>query len=724
MWYWRRLLVFGLITMILCGGVAVAEKPSTKQGSNEETEPDAMRMENVEVVGEREGGWDFDEVFELKEIQKLETSNTVEGLLENTAGVNLRRQRFSGNENQRLRIRGFDESRSRILLNGRNLHGSGVFGGYYVDWDSLSLADVRRVELIRGAGPAKYGNNLGGVLNVVTKRGSGDPRTVLNLRGGLIDEDSRDEMWNGQISHLGGYGPLLYSFSYGHHDSNGYLRNAYSHRDLVSGSITYGITEHLDFTLAGRYNNNESGMIIRNQPGDPFFDSDEPVALGGFLGGPGLPFKGGRYAAGDGSHWRDERINLDGCLSYDTEPFGFDLRAFYMDQSRKERFFSISESDKLVFARESVPEKDNWGWRVDFENVLADGAHTVEYGVQGTYLGYGDIDVKMFDPDYFINPRGPLPPNPHPNLTDTEGKDTITEWEGAYVQDTWEVAPWLDLKPGIRFDQFKAEPAAAGQVRMDENKLSPRFAATVYPWRGGHVTGRYARAYRFPTIPEYYWWNAGFQPPGRKKLTSEQADQFELEIGHEFSAGTRITVRGYYYDVEDYIRTIFGYRPSRVVYNIDSVEFHGVEVEVSQQLPHHFRLWANYTFQNTKKHGDVLDSSGRLTDELVELPENKFNFGLAYEQPEGLVAGLTLRYVGNRQEIRGDLSTPGGSYLENVDQFADLDFNMSYPIFQEENGVDVRWELTLDNILDQHYEEEFGYPHPGTTLMTGLRVTF
>jgi iron complex outermembrane receptor protein len=713
-----------LMAMSLCGGVTAAEKPARSGGGTQPPEPDTVRMEEVEVVGEQEETQDIGEMFDLEEIERLQTSNTAEGLLENTTGVNLRRQRFSGNENGRLRIRGFDESRSRILLNGRNLHGSGVFGGYYVDWDSLSLSDVERVELIRGAGPAKYGNNLGGVLNVVTKRGSADPRTVLSLRGGLIDEDAREDMWSGQVSHLGGYGPLLYSFSYGHHDSDGYLRNAYSDRELVSGSITYLITEQLDFTLAGRYNNNESGMIIRNQPGDPFFDPNEPVSLGGFLGGPGLPFKGGNFAAGDDSHWRDERINLDASLSYETDPFSFDLRAFYMDQSRKERFFSISEPGELIFAREAVPEKDNWGWRTDFEHMLADGAHTIEYGAQGTYLGYGDIDVKMFDADYFIDPRGPLPPNPHPNLTDTEGKDTITEWEGGYVQDTWKVTEWLDLKPGIRFDQFSAEPAATGQVEMEESKLSPRLAATVYPWQGGHVTGRYARAYRFPTIPEYYWWNAGFQPPGRKDLAPEKADQFELEVGHEFSTGTRLTVRGYYYDVEDYIRTIFGYRPSRVIYNIDSVEFRGIEIEVSHRLPHNFRIWGNYTFQNTDKHGDVLDSSARLTDELVELPENTLNLGLAYEKPDGLQAGLTLRYVDSRREIRGDLASPGGSFLEGMDQFVDLDFNMSYPVFQGKNDREVRWELTLDNILDQHYEEEFGYPHPGMTLLTGVRITF
>ncbi len=724
-----------IFAVLVCSGVQAEEEESAQKKSNVSSEESQQESEDVGelvITGEKSEMAEPLTIVPEEEVSRLQMPNTAEGMLENEAGVYLSRQRFSGNENSRLRIRGFDESRSRILWNGRNLHGSGVYGGYYVDWDSMSLRDVENIELIRGAGPAKYGNTLGGVVDITPKKGSLKPETTLELRGGLIDEDARENLWNAGISHSGSSGPFLYRLSADHRDSDGYLRNAFSQRDLFSGSLTWLLSDYLELTVSGRYNVNESGMIIYNKPDSPFYDSDEPTSLGGFLGGPGLPFKNGPgdwgpYFAGDDSYWRDERLNLDTNLSYESKDFGFDLQTFFMDQDRLERYYSASEPGHLVFKRESVPEKENWGWRADFRNEFGEsGAHTVEYGAQGTYLGYGDIDVKEFDPEYFFRPGGRL----HPNLTDTEGEDTITDWEGAYVQDTWRISEVWEFQPGVRFDAFDADGPQKGHVELNEDEISPRLALTAYAWEGGHVTGRYGRAVRFPTIPEYYWWNAGFQPAGRKDLSPEDADQWELEVGHDFETGTSVLARGYYYEVNDYIRTIFGYRPSRVIYNIDKVDLRGIELEVSQQLPHNFRVWANYTLQDTEKHGDVLDMSSRLTDELVELPENQFNVGIGYQQPDGLTAKLTARYVDSRGTIRGDLTdtvflgTPKGAHIEGMGAFVDVDLYASYPVYRGERLKEVLWEVTLDNLLDDHYEEEFGYPVPGTTLITGIKATF
>ncbi|MEF8788415.1 MAG: TonB-dependent receptor [Planctomycetota bacterium] len=733
-WAAPIVMVLGLVVLGASGPDAADTGGNDEEGGDrkaeEEAPPPELDLPEMVVTGRREKASDGVEVFTKERIRDIDMSTTAEGVLENTAGVSLSRQRYSGNENQRLNIRGFDESRSNIMLNGRSLNGAGVYGGYYVDWDSMLVEDIERIELMRGASSAKYGNTLGGTLNIVTEKGSREPETIVRLRGGLIDEDAREDMWNGLVSHSGGAGPLLYRLSVAHHDSDGFLRNAYSERELFSGSLTWLLTENLDLTFSGRYNVNESGMIVFNRPDSPFYDPDKPESLGGFLGGPGLPFKHGPgnwgpYAPGEGSHWRDERLNLDTSLSYDTEDFGLNLQAYFLDQERKEKFFSASEPGHQVFKRESKPEKDNWGWRADFENVVeAAGTHTVEYGAEGNYLGYGEIDVKSFDPDYFISPGG----RTHPNLLDrwSDAPDTITRTEGGYVQDSWRVNEWLELKPGLRFDSYSAEGPTDRQVTVEEDKVGPRFSATVFPWAGGNVTGRYARAHRFPTIPEHYWWNEGFQPPGRKKLVPEEANQWELEMDHEFSSGTTLTARGYYYSVDDYIRTVFGYRPSRVIYNVDNVELTGLELEFAQDLPHDFHVWANYTVQDTQKRGDVLDGSSDLTDELVELPENRVNVGIGYEKPNGLRADLTARYVDSRQAIRGDLTgnTPGEPTLEGIGAFVDLEFKMSYPFYRGQRLTEARWELMLDNLLDDNYEEEYGFPMPGLTAITGVRMKF
>ena len=50
------------------------------------------------------------------------------------------------------------------------LNSSGVAGGYFIDWTMIPLAGADRVEVIKGVGDPRYGNVLGGVINLVPKR--------------------------------------------------------------------------------------------------------------------------------------------------------------------------------------------------------------------------------------------------------------------------------------------------------------------------------------------------------------------------------------------------------------------------------------------------------------------------------------------------------------------------------------------------------------------------
>jgi len=90
--------------------------------------------------------------------------------LDNSAGIDLKRISPGGDHGSAVTIRGFDESRCLILLDGRPLNAAGVYGGDYVDWSSLSTEDIERIEVIRGAKSAVYGNTLGGVVNIITRR--------------------------------------------------------------------------------------------------------------------------------------------------------------------------------------------------------------------------------------------------------------------------------------------------------------------------------------------------------------------------------------------------------------------------------------------------------------------------------------------------------------------------------------------------------------------------
>ena len=63
---------------------------------------------------------------------------------------------------------------------------------------------------------------------------------------------------------------------------------------------------------------------------------------------------------------------------------------------------------------------------------------------------------------------------------------------GAYLQQTWVPTTWLSLNGGARIDN-------ATRFR---GVISPRFAASIKPWKGGTLKGIYAEAFRAPSMVE------------------------------------------------------------------------------------------------------------------------------------------------------------------------------------------------------------------------------
>jgi len=245
---------------------------------------------------------------------------------------------------------------------------------------------------------------------------------------------------------------------------------------------------------------------------------------------------------------------------------------------------------------------------------------------------------------------------------------------------------------------------------------------------------RFARATRFPDNPAFYWYYGGYQPevdPNsdvvRDDLTYEDALQYEAGFSYSGLPGLSVSMSYYHYQVDDYIRWIFGYRPSRVVYNIDEVVFDGVEVDVEGRIWDNFSAFCNFTWQQTKKEGDVLDASNALSDSLPELPEYKFNAGIKYQREDGMVAKATVRWVDDREVpfLDGEGSSDGAAVgsdviMEKLDAYTVVDLSVRYPLWKKRSSGFLT--TGVDNLFDEDYEEEYGYPNPGQSFYIGLEV--
>jgi len=183
------------------------------------------------------------------------------------------------------------------------------------------------------------------------------------------------------------------------------------------------------------------------------------------------------------------------------------------------------------------------------------------------------------------------------------------------------------------------------------------------------------------------------------------------------------SIRVYNYVVDDYIRWILGYRPSRVVYNIDKVTMRGIELEGAYNIFINFALSGNYTYQTSKKDGDILDNSMNLTDKLTELPEHKLNLGGKYRHANCATSELRLRYVGERKYITGSITKPNAAELKTLKNFLTVDIFASYPVFSMGRYLSTL-RIGIENVLDEEYKEISGYPMPERTLTLDIDQKF
>jgi outer membrane cobalamin receptor len=230
------------------------------------------------------------------------------------------------------------------MKDGVTLNRDGSYGNGAVDWSSISPESIEEIEIYRGACPAKYGNTLGGVVNIIGKKPTSDPETTVDASLGNLDT------WNTTLSHTWKMGPVGWALSGGHFESDGYLRNNTSDRDNFSGRISMELPDAWEIGVGIDYSNKENGNPVYNHPDSPYYDSGEPDADEKEIGGPGIGVRliNGSFAWGDGSSTEDENTNLTAFVEKKMNNGHFRLDARLWNQDRTETYVDAEDSSKKI----------------------------------------------------------------------------------------------------------------------------------------------------------------------------------------------------------------------------------------------------------------------------------------------------------------------------------------------------------------------------------------
>jgi vitamin B12 transporter len=142
--------------------------------------------ETVQVIGTRTptalGNVVADVVVIDRERIRATSADSIEDLLRRVGGIQLSRNGGPG-QSASILMRGSSASNTLVLIDGVRI-GSATLG--QTDLAAISLAQVERVELMRGPGSSLYGADaIGGVVNIITRRGEEGPAYLSgNIAGG------------------------------------------------------------------------------------------------------------------------------------------------------------------------------------------------------------------------------------------------------------------------------------------------------------------------------------------------------------------------------------------------------------------------------------------------------------------------------------------------------------------------------------------------------------
>ena len=179
---------------------------------------------------------------------------TVDEALRQVPGVEIRRSGSFGKTTS-ISIRGANPNQVQVLVDGVRVK-SPTLG--QVDLADIAPESIERIEIIRGPQSTIYGADaIGGVVQIITKRGSGPPTAYASQEVGNYDT------YRAKTGISGAWKAFDYSLGYYHLESNGLTINDGMNQNAVAGrfglDIPWGNTR---LSGAVRYNKTDTGVPI------------------------------------------------------------------------------------------------------------------------------------------------------------------------------------------------------------------------------------------------------------------------------------------------------------------------------------------------------------------------------------------------------------------------------------------------------------------------------
>lgn len=546
--------------------------------------------------------------------------------------------------------------------------------------NSISLASIKRIEVMRGPGASLYGNaSLLGIINIITL----DEKEQSKVSAGIgnFEQKTFDLVYNKPLS-----GNRQFLFFSSFYDSEGEKINLGSDRDFSrnrsSGEQRID-RRPLNYDMGIKYKGAESLASIstrRSNYDTPRGNLGQFLTQNDTLVDPQQDFYNTYLDFQYMPKWNDIRFNFRHYLDYskiDTPQ--------YSEVSRN----AAPKGKAFILELEDMRAGIEYSGQIDHKNG------TAAIGVQVEAFRLLDSRIETSFDDYT-------------NLKNKQGLPEDTEWLGAvYVQEKYNLLQNLILNGGLRLDHYEAFG----------NSLNPRIALIYNPFAKFYAKVVYARSFQAPTY-FYRKENQGLGYGAAEELKPEKMDTYQLSFENWFNDIGWLRMTFFYNHLTDLISKPAG---ASAYMNFAKMTTEGIETEAKITIKP-FTLFANHSYIRPVQ--DETTASLLKDGELINYPQNIINSGLMWKyQP---ISGSF--YASWHDRIKSPIGTSSTTYRYEPDNEipAKTMFNLTINAQGFYKGFEAS--LKIHNLFD---ERDFRggtalipYPQEGRNILFTVGYKF
>lgn len=591
-------------------------------------------------------------------------------------------------QNLRVSIRGFG-ARSAFGVRGVRVRVDGIpetLPDGQAQTDSIDLAAVERLEVVRGPFSALYGNATGGIIDITTTSPEDGPLDRGELAAGSNGYRRASVSSARQLDDWG------YAITASRLDLDGYREHSEVEKNQLTGKFERAVGDTGTLRLITRV-----------------LDAPDTLDPGGVTRAT---------AQGDRRAARDANLDFDARQSASQQTVG----AVYEDQLGDNQSYQANLFYTNRDFIQYLPFED--GGVVTYDrDFFGGGLQTTRFD---TLFGHAnqlvtgvDINVQQDDRQRYDNiggDKGML------GLDEDQHATSV----GVFAQNVFSITDDLDLTAGLRYDWLDFDIDDAFETASDPDDSGSRTykelsanAGLSYAWaERQRVYANVANAFESPTFTEFAdpAGNGGFN----SELEPQKATQYEIGTKGEVAGRGRYQLSAFWIDVRDEL-VVFNDDGRRDFYeNSGESRRRGLEAKLAWEFTDRLSATGSYTLAEYE-YREFVDQSGNdyAGNRLPGLPEETLFGELAWRDPAIGYASLNARWIGS---IYADNANDS-----RIGSYAVVDGRVGKTIPAGRESLTVY--LGIDNLLDKDYYDNirinaFGgryfEPAPDRTFYAGL----